>query len=64
MWRGRGGRHRGSRGLDNFDAAVVMNDRDRDIEQILADKGKIEAALRAAVRKALGSCSISRRAIL
>ncbi len=30
-----------------------MNDPDRDIEQILADKGKIEAALRAAVREAL-----------
>ncbi|MGH8567177.1 MAG: hypothetical protein ACREXX_02400 [Gammaproteobacteria bacterium] len=30
-----------------------MNDPDRDLEQILADKGKIEAALRAAVREAL-----------
>ncbi|MGH8564654.1 MAG: hypothetical protein ACREXW_11445 [Gammaproteobacteria bacterium] len=30
-----------------------MNNPDRDIEQILADKGKIEAALRAAVREAL-----------
>ncbi len=33
--------------------AVLMNDPDRDIEQILADKGKIEAALRAAVRATL-----------
>ena len=30
-----------------------MTDPDRDLEQILADTGKIEAALRAAVRKAL-----------
>jgi hypothetical protein len=30
-----------------------MTDPDRDLEQILADKSKIEAALRAAVRKAL-----------
>ncbi len=30
-----------------------MTEPDRDLEQILADKGKIEAALRAAVREAL-----------
>ena len=30
-----------------------MTDPERDLEQILADKGKIEAALRAAVRAAL-----------
>jgi hypothetical protein len=30
-----------------------MTDPDRDLEQILADTGKIEAALRAAVRAAL-----------
>jgi hypothetical protein len=30
-----------------------MTDPDRDLEEILADKGKIEAALRAAVRAAL-----------
>lgn len=30
-----------------------MTDPDRDLEPILADKGKIEAALRAAVREAL-----------
>ena len=30
-----------------------MTDPDRDVEQILADRSKIEAALRAAVREAL-----------